>query len=214
MRYEAFIDEVCWRAGLQDDRALAERGVAATLEMIGERLPSVDANGVADHLPAPLGAAIRRRRRHGEFAVEELFEHVREAEGVGLGFAVEHARVVCQVLAEILDAEGRTHLQHGLPPEWVTLFTPRESVTPEPPPPGPPPGHGSTLASGRPGSRRPLSEAAPSRGQTESVVVSANPHGDEKLSSAPGERLGATLAEERPGSEHPVSEAGPLRKND
>jgi hypothetical protein len=70
------------------------------------------------------------------------------------------------------------------------------------------PGRGTTLATGRPGSRHPVSEAHEDRAHTESIARSDDPHGDTKLSSSRGltqERLRETLAEGRPGPEHPVS---------
>lgn len=60
---------------------------------------------------------------------------------------------------------------------------------------------GNNLASGRPGSRHPLSEAKPNGGQSNSVVESTNPHGDTKLSSSKGltqEREKEDLAEGQP----------------
>jgi hypothetical protein len=65
---------------------------------------------------------------------------------------------------------------------------------------GPAPGEGHTLADGRVGSHRPLSEAHPGEAQPGSVRAKA-PHADTKLSSSRGltqEREGRTLAAARP----------------
>jgi hypothetical protein len=72
---------------------------------------------------------------------------------------------------------------------------------------------GHTLATGRPGSRHPLSEAAPSAGQSDSVVANGNPHGDRKLSSAPDTAVADTLADGRPGSGAPLADARDERKD-
>jgi uncharacterized protein (DUF2267 family) len=168
MTYESFMGEVSWRSGV-DSRQRIERAIQATLEIVGERMNARDAQQLADQLPAPLGEHLRKAPSHRAFGVEELFEHVKDQEpSRRLGIAVEHAKVVCQVLAEALDFDGQQLLRSRLPPEWADLFSPREpGHDREEWPRGPAPGHGHTLASGRPGSRRPLSEAAPPGGQRE-----------------------------------------------
>jgi uncharacterized protein (DUF2267 family) len=211
--YETFLDEVCARSGLAS-REAAERAVRATLDLVGERLSAADARGLAEQLPGPLSRLLAAPRRHAAFDVLELYEHVKETEPVRLGIAVEHARVVCEVLAEALDAEGLALLRARLPAEWASLFRPRTNEGASAEPPGPPAGSGHTLASGRPGSRHPLSEAGPPAAQSESVVQTENPHADEKLSSAPGPRPGRPLASESPGSDRPLSEArDPLERS-
>src|SRR5258706_8960273 len=49
---------------------------------------------------------------------------------------------------------------------------------------------GHTLATGRPGSSRPLAEANPDRAQSQSVVATTNPHADSKISSAGASKPG------------------------
>jgi uncharacterized protein (DUF2267 family) len=204
MNDESFVGEVCWRSGISS-RARAERAIEATVELIAERLPARDAEALAGRLPARLAALLRKVTAHGDFGVAELFEHVKNREPVGLGAAVEHAQVVCQVLAEALDDEGRQFLHARLPADWAALFVRRETTSLDRPPG--PAGYGNTLATGRPGSRRPLSEAAPPAAQPESLVLADNPHGDDKVSSAPGPRAGRPIASEKSGSERPLSEA-------
>ncbi|MBX3231426.1 MAG: hypothetical protein KIT84_10810 [Labilithrix sp.] len=71
-------------------------------------------------------------------------------------------------------------------------------------------GRGHTLATGRPGSRHPISEARHAGAHAESVVRSDNPHGDMKLSSARGttqEREHEDLAEGKPGADRNLADA-------
>jgi hypothetical protein len=108
----------------------------------------------------------------------------------------EHVDVVLRALGEILDADVRARLRRALPEALARQLEVPEHG--EPPPYGPPrsaPPH--TLASGRPGSRHPLSEGAPSRGHEHSVARNSDPHAETKLSSAHGltqERFGESLA--------------------
>jgi hypothetical protein len=81
------------------------------------------------------------------------------------------------------------------------------SVTDEPPPRPVPDRRRDTLAEGRPGSHRPLSEG-PGRGAQRGSIAEDNPHADTKLSSASGarqEHRRDTLAEGRPGARIPLS---------
>jgi hypothetical protein len=103
-------------------------------------------------------------------------------------------------IADALDAEARARVRRALALAIGALLSPREDGVPPPhpePPRAPAPG---TLATGRPGSRHPLSEARADRAHAHSVVREENPHGATKLSSAPGltqEREGETLASGR-----------------
>src|SRR4029079_2041283 len=97
--------------------------------------------------------------------------------------AVEWVQAVCQSLYEALDTERRQLLARRLPDEWAALLASAPRAPESDEPRGTLPGHGHTLATGRPGSRHPLSESAPRSGQAESVAAE-NPHGDGKLSSA------------------------------
>ena len=215
MTYEGFIEEVCWRTGLQSE-ALAGRAAAATLQVIAERLGAVDAGALEQELPSPLAQAVGRARRHGVFDVTELFARVAAEEPVRPGAAVEHAKVVCEVLTEALPEELRERLHARLPPDWADLFQARDRggeppITTSKTSPWTPEHH--TLADGRPGSSQPLSEATPPAGQSESVVLSENPHGEEKISSAPGPRPGTPIAVGTAGSEVPLVEGGdPVRR--
>jgi uncharacterized protein (DUF2267 family) len=206
---EGLVDEVQSRAGLPDRRA-ASRTLAGVLEVLGEVLAASEAETVAEALPHRCGSILRGSRPRGARGVNELYEHVAQETGTPFGLARESARVACQVIARALDGERGAFLRERLPAEWSSLFAaPEQSPIAE----GAVSGRGRTLATGRPGSTHPLSEAHPPSGQAESVVMSDNPHADEKVSSAPGPRFGHEIATSRDGSEVPLSEAhDPVRR--
>src|SRR5262249_10358332 len=138
------------------------------------------------------------------FDRHELERRIAAREDVPLAVAVEHAIVVCRAIAGTLSEPARARLEHALSPDLFALFPPHESSPPPEhalPRPAPP--------AAAPGSRHPLSEAAPRPAQAGSVISADNPHGDTKLSSARGltqEREGETLSTGNPRSHRPVNE--------
>jgi uncharacterized protein (DUF2267 family) len=208
---DSLLDATMSRAGL-DDRAEAALALEATVEVLGECVPAHDADDLASALPPALGRAAHRPRRHRLVDVDELFERIREKEEVRLGLAVELAKAACEVLAEQLDPELRARLQLHLPAGLARLLVPRRFQAPDRRPQTKT-GQGHTLASGRPGSTHPVSEAAAPGAQTDSVVVAGNPHGDRKLSSGGAEGPGQTLATGRPGSVETLADARDERKD-
>jgi uncharacterized protein (DUF2267 family) len=217
MNLDLLLETAMARAGIED-RDRATRASEAVVEVLAECLPGGDAADLAEALPAPLAAAARRARQHRPVDVAELFQRVSSAEEVRYGLAIEHGEAVCEALGQHLDPELRARLQRHLAAEWAALFEPRTNSSPEPSPDdadawhGTPPGQGHTLASGRPGSRHPLSEAAPPAAQSGSVVASSNPHADRKLSTATAAPA-ADLATGRPGSEESLADARDERKD-
>lgn len=174
MSYESIVLEVMARGGFSG-RADAERAIEATLAAVGERLPDATVGLLAQCLPGPLSRQLLRREHHRDFDLPELYELVSERERVSPGFAREHAQVVCQAVADELDAATLAGLREALPGGIAALFTPRP---PSPAPPRPVRHHArrrGTLSEGRPGSSRPLSEAGSDR------------HPDTKLSSGVSE---------------------------
>ena len=144
------LGEVMWRAAIPDPQT-AETAVEATLEALGERLAAHDAAAFAECLPPAFAAALVRLARHTAPKTAALYARIAVMEGVSAGVAVEHAETVCRALAEALGPEERLFLQRRLPPEWAALFVTRPRAQDSAPPPGPVPGHGHTLATGRPG---------------------------------------------------------------
>jgi uncharacterized protein (DUF2267 family) len=201
------------RAGFHDRSAAAEAS-RATVAVLGERLTHDEASRIAESLPEPLRSELSGATYDGEFDAAELFERVRRRSGRSPGRAREEAQLVCAALGRMLPEDDLRMLDRHLPHELARLFHP------DPPPSSAQPeAHGDlgapsgdTLATGRAGSKHPLSEAATSPGQRDSVAREREPHRDTKLSSASGltqDRIGESLATGRPGSRRPVSEAAP-----
>jgi uncharacterized protein (DUF2267 family) len=185
--------------GLQTTRE-ATAALRATLAALGERLSDRDRDLVAGVLPRSVAGALHKGKRRGAFDIAELYNRIRRREGVTLGFAREHAQVVCRVLGEILPDVARREIERALPESFAELFSPPRSFDPPPEHPVAPGAQHRTLATGRAGSLHPLSESRPRAAQSHSVVSESNPHADTKLSSASGltqERLDESLATAR-----------------
>jgi uncharacterized protein (DUF2267 family) len=157
----------------------AERAILATLEALGGFLLPAERALVAAALPESFASHLEGP------ATASIVGRVAEREGVRPSIAKEHAETVLAVMVEDLDPEARERLRRILPAEVATAL--------EPPPPSgheparPQPIARPTLAGGRPGSLRPLSESSADRTQSHSVAT-PNPHAARKLSSAPGSR--------------------------
>ena len=192
----------------------ARAAFRATLLALGEELKDNELDQVAQALPQGLRHDLWDPRISPKLplrlgGLDDFYERVAICEGVPLARAVEHAQVVCRVLAEQLKPTT-VKVQRWLP-HLAALFEAAEAssapVYPE---------HRSSLsrhdlAEGRPGGTHPV---ASSDGQTlahrHSVARSDNPHGDTKLSSSSGlsqERQGRTLASGRPGSLRPIADS-------
>lgn len=93
-----------------DDAARLERAIAATLEALGERLRTPDAEAVARKLPPELGRHLvggADRPAALEQPADAVVSHVCAEAGV----ATEELRAICRVLAETLDEQGRAQLR-------------------------------------------------------------------------------------------------------
>jgi uncharacterized protein (DUF2267 family) len=194
---EELLDKIVALAGLDTTRE-AERALRATLAALGELLPEKERRAFADALPSRLGMVLEMRKHHGPFGLEEFFGHVQRREVTSAGFAREHAQVVCRVLGEALPDDARARLERAVPAEYVDLFRGVSRDTAPPPThPVEPGARHHSLATGKPGSRHPVSEAHPDSAHTHSLAREDDPHGDTKLSSASGltqERLDESLA--------------------
>jgi uncharacterized protein (DUF2267 family) len=151
-----FLGEVS-RLGGFTKRGHAKRAAVATLYVLGERLPPSESRLLADELPAELARVLLRSSFDGQFGLHELYERVARREKVGLGFGVEHAQVVCEVIAKSVSEATVQRLRHVLPNSMDELFTVRDRRS-LPLDASRADGEGETLATGRSGSRRPLSE--------------------------------------------------------
>jgi hypothetical protein len=137
----------------------------------------------------------------------EFQRRVRVALGVSAGASIEQAQIVCEELAALLDRDSLSRLRAARP-DIAMMLAPHV----DPPDASPrTPGTGTTLATGRPGSRHPVATAGPGAGQQDSVARTDDPHAGTKLSGARGsstETEGRTIATGRPGARRPMSEGG------
>lgn len=206
---EGLVDRIM-DAGIPD-RAAAQLALRAVLATLGQRLTDDEAHALASNLSGELARLVDRGDYDCDFDAAEFYERMRRRERTSPGTAREHADVVLRAVGEALGEELRQRTARRLPDAIARRLLPPEV--------GEPPPHAaaihapkmSTLAHGRPGSRRPLSEAAPPEGHSGSVARSDEPHAETKLSSGHGltqERLGETLATGRPPQpKRPISEA-------
>lgn len=207
MDNEEFLRRVLQRTGL--DTQGAATAVAATFAAIGRSLDSLEPLALVDVtalLPPRFATLVREGASEGGPA--SFLSAVAEHEQVTPGFAKEHAQVVCETFAGMLDDRRLVVLRERLPAELAAMLQPYQ----------PPfdlastarhPRLGHTLADGRPGSSQPLSTAALRGGHAHSLAVSDDPHDDTKLASTEGlspERDHETLADGKPGSARPVVE--------
>jgi uncharacterized protein (DUF2267 family) len=199
MRDDTLIAEIAQRGGV--DPGVAERAAHATLAVLAERLIAVDRASLASLLPTELATVVEEVHAFVQYGIDGFYERVARRLGGPRGSAIELAQVVCAVLGDRLDPELRQRLHRHLPPAVAAL------LEPEPLPPAPPPRHptapGTTLATGRPGSSHPVSEAPANRAQAGSIAASPEPHADRKLSSGHVD-AGRPIAEASPGSTRPL----------
>jgi len=185
----------------------AEAAVHATLLSLRAALHPQEWSELASELPAQLRgspAATAEVAGPTVMNVDEFYARVGEAEPAPVARALEHAQIVCGVLAEaVLSPDTITRLQKHVP-YLASLFEPRVL-----PPAPPPPVHADAsaahdLAGGRPGATHPIASSDPSTiAHEHSIARSDDPHEDTRLSSTQGttqERQGRTLASGRPGA--------------
>jgi hypothetical protein len=208
MTIERLIDEITEALGVEPK--MAERGLWATVHAVGPSVQPEDRRALPTSVPPRIRDAIAASRYVGPLDEEAFYESVAQRVPTTVGHAREIAQVVLKLISARLGPERRGRLAHHAGPSmaWLWEQPPRPDAPPSRSRAAPAPGHGHTLASGRPGSLHPLADAGP-LGQTDSVVRSENPKADRKLSSAQGttaEQTHRTLAEGQPGSDHAISE--------
>lgn len=178
--------------------------------LLASQLAPADRGVIVPALPAQLHDAIQQPLDDPPSDPDDVARAFAEVPVQGLHPA-EVVEVVGEVFVQVLDDEGWKLLRRRLPDVWFSwlgeLHNRSErapsSKHPDPVPVGPDRG----LAGGKPGSRRPISEANPSQPHSESVAASDNPHGDRKLSSSTG-RVSQTedLATGQPKTRHPAGD--------
>jgi uncharacterized protein (DUF2267 family) len=189
------------------DRAEAQRAFDATLQALRRGLSEDEADWLAVALGPALAAPLLRESHQGELSVDELYRWTKRYGKTRKGVAVEQAQVVCRALAELLQEPELDRLRKHLPDIAPLLEVPAPADPPSAPRRSRRDPTDPTLAGGRPGSSRPLSEAGPTEralsvakpelAHTHSVARSDDPHAETKLASTRGftqERESRSLA--------------------
>ena len=167
-------------------------------------LTASEARRVASDLGAPVSDWMTEVE-HGQLCTPEaLYDRMQHRCRVEKGVAVESIQVALAAMVRELSPETRRWLQHRLGEPWAELLAHRERSS------APPrqrvrreSDHPRTLAEGRTGGARPLSESAP-QPQPDSVAED-NPYADRKVSSAIDVQA-EPLSSGNPRSKHPLSE--------
>jgi hypothetical protein len=191
------------------------RGVSMAARGLGAKISGGDVvRQLAGTLPSILATPLRLGLSEPASSLQGLIARVGEASGTRAGVALELTQTVFAVIAELARPDAIDRAREALPEEWAQLLCAPAATSTDVTPPavrGTQPGTGHTLATGQPGSHRPLAHSMPPRGQRESIASTDDPHAQSKLSAARGistERRGESLAQGRPGStEHPLSDS-------
>jgi uncharacterized protein (DUF2267 family) len=195
-----------------EQRSTAVHWLEETLCAFAKCLTLSEAQRLSLELPPPASHWIRNvehERMVGE--PDALYERVRRRLDVKASAAMETVRVVVLAMARALRPETREWLAQRMGEAWAGLLEepsdtegsssrPARSLSTSTRSSD----RARTLAGGKPGSQKPLSESAPEP-QPDSVAYE-NPYSERKLSSATSAH-GDPLSEGRPRSEHPVSES-------
>jgi|GEM_PF-2246509 len=206
MQHDAFLTRIR-HLGRVHDESMAAQLATATLRALGPALPEEARGYLATHLPEAHRKDLHAEGPEQEGALLALFARVSELSGLPEPAVRDHLPAVFGALSEEVGDKDLPRLKSLAPEYLAPLFAIPHPDTGTRPPEYIHPSHGSSLASGRPGSSRPLSDASPSRGHRNSVAMSDDPHGDTKLATASGthsEQLKRTLATGRPGHDKPA----------
>jgi uncharacterized protein (DUF2267 family) len=180
------------RAGLRTSRE-AKKAVVAALGALRGALENEDARAVAAELPREMARHLDRGSTP-VLGVKAFYVEADRRERVGLGFAMEHAQVTLQVLAERLAPELVLRLRRRLPPDLAALLKPRQLPTEPPPHVHRHPAHADTplqtLARSRPGASETIAEARGELAHQGSVARTAAPQADRVVASATSTRPG------------------------
>jgi len=172
----------------------ARRALGAALGALGGAMGEDDARAVGAALPPALKRALGRRPPADVRSAPALYAEAQRRERAGLGFAVEHAQVVLQVLAQELAPELVVRLRKRLPPDIAALLQPRAAEA-EPPPyvhahPAREAAEPQSLSRARPGPSEPIAETRHALAHAGSVVRSSAPHAERMVETARSTRPG------------------------
>lgn len=127
MEHDEFIDLVHDR--LSAPRDVAERAARATLETLGQRLPTGEAEDLAAQLPPPLSAFLQQAAAQDEeFPVDEFYDRVAELGDLVPEDAADQARAVLAVLDDAVSSGQVGDLVTGLPSDYSDLLAEIEAI--------------------------------------------------------------------------------------
>ena len=205
--YERFLADVSVRAGFSSADQ-SEAAAQAVIAVVAALVPLAVRHDMKEALPEELAKVVDGSQELPLPAdADAFYSAVASSEHVPIGFAKEHAGVVCQALRELLSNETLSRIRSALGLPLAAIFRPRERYAAAPPKKVARawPDDRRTLSSGRPGGMHPLSEA--SGVPNDDTLGRGRPGGKHPLSeSRPGGKH--PLSESRPGGRHPLSEAG------
>lgn len=123
MTYEEFVKHVQAFAQL-DSREEAQRAIQATLETLGSRIYSNEAQELASQLPNEMAQYLQGNEEENSknFSLKEFYECVAQKEGIDGATAVTHVRAVFSVLAQAVTPSQFTHVRTHLPNKYNELF--------------------------------------------------------------------------------------------
>lgn len=121
MKDDEFIAQVQERIG--DTETRAEEAVRATLETLGQRLPTREAQNLGEQLPPRLATCLHRSApQDGSFPVDQFFARVAELSNVGEQEARDHAMAVLAVLQDAVSPGEVVDLFDQLPDGYDDLL--------------------------------------------------------------------------------------------
>ncbi len=175
------------RAGLRTERE-AKKAVQAAVGALRCALDDEDARSLAAAFHPAMTGIFERSPATQVDGLGAFYAETERRERVGLGFAMEHAQVVMQVLAERLDPELLARLRKRIPPDIAALLSARPTPADPPPHVHMHPPHDpiplQTLSRAKPGTAEPIAEAGRPLAHGRSVVRTESPHADEMVETA------------------------------
>jgi uncharacterized protein (DUF2267 family) len=143
------------------DRDEARRALDSTLQAMRRGLNEDEADWLAVALGPSLSGALLRDVYAGELSIDELYRWTKRYSKTRKSVAVEQVQVVFRALAELLQPPELERLKRHLPRVTSLFDIPKAADPPSAPRHRKPDPPDRTLAGGRPGGSRPLSEAGP-----------------------------------------------------
>jgi len=198
------------RLGRLYDDELADRLIHAAVVTLGEVLPPEAAAELAARLPEPHRGRLSGSDYTPGLAIPDVLARIAERAELGEPQVRDLAPAVFGAVAETVGADTLATVTPRVAEPLRPLLAMPDPDQGDRPAPyyHPSSGGQGTLATGRLGGGRTLSEGRPVLGHANSIARAEDPRGDTKLSGARGistEREGRTLAAGRPGHGNPIS---------